>query len=214
VFHLKEMLVWEESMRLTKEIALQFAKESIERHKRPEYPFRSRYRHTLRVLMWAQRLQKEVGGDLDILTYSAILHDCAWNGKENHAIVSYRVAKDFLDGFELNEEFKYKVLEGVLHHNQNDTEGLCKESYILMDADELDEVGAVCIFWDALAENHENAEVSYKSALLRIKKYLPKLYNNIPKFHFDWALDVYKRKLNFMEQFVLEAEEELEVELV
>lgn len=201
-------------MVLTEELAHKFTKDSIEKHKRPNYPFRSRYRHTQRVLMWAKRLQKELGGDLEIITYSAILHDCAWNGKENHAITSYRVAKDFLDEFELGDEFKSKVLEGIMHHNENDTLGLCKESYILMDADELDEVGAICIFWDTLAENHENDTMSYKSALLRIKKYIPALYENIPKFHFEFALNIYKRKLKFMEEFIKEAEEELEIELL
>jgi hypothetical protein len=49
-----------------------------------------------------------------------------------------------------------------------------------MDADELDEVGAICIFWDTLAENHENDIMSYKSALLRIKKYTPDLYKIFP----------------------------------
>ena len=49
---------------------------------------------------------------------------------------------------------------------------------------------------------------------LRIKKYIPSLYNNIPKFHFGFALDIYKRKLKFMEEFVKEAEEELEIELL
>jgi uncharacterized protein len=200
-------------MKLTKELAIQFTKESIEKHKRPNYPFRSRYRHTLRVLMWVERLQKKLGGDLEILSYSAILHDCAWNGKENHAITSYNEAKNFLEQFELNEDFKFKVLEGVLHHNLNDTLGLCKESYILMDADELDEIGATSILWDTLAENHENETMSYKSALLRTKKYMPALYKNISKFHFDYTVDIYKRKLKFMEEFIKEAEEELEIEL-
>ena len=119
------------NMKLTKEVALQFAKSSIQEYKRPNYPFRSRFRHTLRVLMWVERLQKELGGDLDILTYSAILHDCAWNGKENHAVVSYRVAKDFLDDFEMEKEFKRKVLEGILHHNQNNTLFLANLKYWL-----------------------------------------------------------------------------------
>lgn len=200
-------------MKLTKELALQFTKESIESNNRPNYPFRSRYRHTLRVLMWVERLQKVLGGDLEVLTYSAILHDCAWNGEENHAITSFRAAKKFLDGFDLDEGFKSKVLEGVLHHNENDTLGLSKESYMLMDADELDEVGAICIFWDTLAENYLNNDMSYKSALLRVKKYIPELYKNVPKFHFEYALSIYKRKLKFMEDFVKEAEEELEIEL-
>ena len=163
--------------------------------------------------MWVQRLQKELGGDLEVLTYSSILHDCAWDGKENHAIVSYRLSKEFLNQFELTKEFKNKVLEGVKHHNQNNIEGLCKETYILMDADELDEVGAICILWDVLAENHEKGNVTYKSSLLRIKKYIPDLYENLSKFHFDYSLNIYKRKLKFMEQFIVEAEEELENEL-
>lgn len=200
-------------MMLTKEVALEFTRKSIEKCKRPNYPFRSRYRHTLRVLMWVERLQKVIGGDLDVLTYSAILHDCAWNGTENHAIVSYREAKTFLDRFELDDDFKSKVLEGVLYHNRNNIEELCMESYILMDADELDEVGATCILWDTLAENHENDIVSYTSTLLRIKRYLPDLYKNIPKLHYDYSMEIYNRKLKFMEQFIIEAEEELEIEL-
>lgn len=200
-------------MKLTKEAALQFTQESIKQCQRPNYPFRSRYRHTLRVLMWVERLQKELGGDLDVLTYSAILHDCAWDGKENHAFVSYRAAKEFLSNYDIEDDTRLKILEGVKYHNSNDTLGLCKETYILMDADELDEVGAVCIMWDTLSEAHTSDIVSYKSVLLRIKKYLPRLHENVIKLHFDYSVNIYKRKLNFMKQFVIEAEEELEVEL-
>ena len=200
-------------MKLTKEIALEFTKKKIEESARPNYPFRSRYRHTLRVLMWALRLQEKLGGDKDVLMYSSILHDCSWDGKQNHAISSYQEAKVFLDQFDLDKEFKEKVLEGVLYHNRNDTPDLCKESYILMDADELDEVGAVCLLWDALAEQHEKDEVSYKSVIDRTKKYIPRLYKNLGKFHFDYSLNIYKRKLEFMEEFIKEAEDELEIEM-
>lgn len=200
-------------MKLTKELALEFTKKKIEQSNRPNYPFRSRFRHTLRVLMWAERLQKVLGGDIEVLTYSAILHDCAWDGIQNHAITSYNESKLFLDGFELDQNFKEKVLEGVLYHNRNDTPDLCKESYILMDADELDEVGAVCILWDTLAEQHEKDEVSYKSVILRTKKYIPSFHKNIEKLHYDYSKEIYTRKLKFMEQFIIEAEEELEIEL-
>ncbi len=196
-------------MYLTKDLALQFTKDSIKKSNRPNYPFRSRYRHTLRVLMWVERLQKVLGGDLEVLTYSAIFHDCSWNGQENHSITSYKAAKDFLIGFKLDKEFREKVLEGVRYHNENDTSGLCKESYILMDADELDEVGALCIVWDTLAEQHQHNTPTYNTVLDRIKKYLPDLHKNIEKFNFDYSTTIYKRKLKFMEQFVKEAEEEL-----
>ncbi len=200
-------------MELTIEITKEFVKDKIESIKRPDYPFRSRYRHTLRVLMWCERLQKQLGGDLEVLRYSALLHDCDWNGTENHAITSYHTAKKFLDKFELEDEFKRKVLEGVRYHNEQGVEGLSKETYILMDADELDEVGAVCIMWDILAEQNESEEVSYKTVLDRIKKYSPDSQVIIGKLNFDYSREIYMRKVEFQERFIKEAEEELEIEL-
>ena len=200
-------------MDLTLEITKEFVRKNIESIKRPNYPFRSRFRHTLRVLMWVERLQKELGGDLGVLRYSALLHDCDWNGEENHAITSYNTAKDFLDQFELDSEFKQKVLEGVRYHNERGRKNLSKETYILMDADELDEVGAVCIMWDTLAEQHTNDKVTYKTVLERIRKYIPRFYENIEHLNFQYTKDIYKRKIKFQELFIKEAEEELEIEL-
>lgn len=200
-------------MELSLEVVKEFVKENIRNIKRPNYPFRSRYRHTLRVLMWVERLQKELGGDLDVLRYSALLHDCDWNGKENHAITSYHTAKKFLDQFDMKDDFKNKILEGVKYHNQQGVEGLAKETYILMDADELDEVGALCIMWDTLAEQHKEDYVSYKSVLDRIKKYTPKFHENVEKLNFEYSKEIYRRKVAFQELFIKEAEEELEIEL-
>lgn len=196
-------------MKLTIEKTKEFVKQSIEDSNRPNYPFRSRYRHTLRVMMWACRLQEELGGDLEVLKYSSLLHDCDYNGVENHAITSYRKAKTFLDSFDLDQEFKDKVLEGVRYHNERDVDGLCKETYMLMDADELDEVGALCIIWDTLAEQHEMDTVSYSSVVKRIEKYIPRFYENIERLHFNYSKAVYLRKLKFQEQFIEEALEEL-----
>jgi uncharacterized protein len=200
-------------MKLTLEMTKEFVKNKIDLINRPNYPFRSRYRHTLRVLMWVERLQKQLGGDLEVLRYSALLHDCDWNGTENHAITSYHTAKRFLDQFELEDDFKGKVLEGVRYHNEQGVEGLSKETYILMDADELDEVGAISIMWDILAAQYKSEEVSYKTVLDRIKKYSPDFKENISKFNFEYSKEIYKRKVEFRERFILEAEEELEIEL-
>lgn len=200
-------------MKLTLDAAKRFAKEKIESSNRPNYPFRSRYRHTLRVLMWVERLHKELGGDLDVLRYSAILHDCDWNGTENHAITSYESAKSFLNKFDIDSKFKEKVLEGVRYHNEKSVKGLSKETHILMDADELDEVGAVCIMWDILAQQHEKKVTSYKEVLERIKRYTLMLHKNVEKLNFQISKDIYKRKMLFQEMFIKEAEEELEIEL-
>lgn len=196
-------------MKLTVKKTMKFVKESIENNSRPNYPFRSRYKHSLRVLMWVERLQKELGGDLEVLQYSALLHDCDWNGKENHAITSYKTSKKFLKDFDLPKEFKEKVLEGVKYHNMQGVKGLNLETYILMDADELDEIGAICIIWDTLAEQHENKTVSYEKVLNRIEKFIPELEKNIDKLNFEYSKEIYKRKLDFQKQFVREAKEEI-----
>lgn len=200
-------------MELTLEVVKRFVEDKIKQLKRPNYPFRSRFKHTLRVLMWVERLQKILGGDLEVLQYSALLHDCDWNGEENHAITSYKTAKEFLNQFDIDETFKYKILEGVKYHNQQGVEGLHKETYILMDADELDEIGALCILWDTLAEQYKNEDVSYESVVLRIKSYIPELYENIEKLNYDYSKEIYKRKLAFQELFVKEAEEELDIDI-
>ena len=41
----------------------------------PNYPFRSRFEHTMRVYRWAIKLQSKLGGDLDIIVLAALLHD-------------------------------------------------------------------------------------------------------------------------------------------
>lgn len=198
-------------MKLTVEKTKDFVKKSIKKSNRPNYPFRSRYRHTLRVLMWAERLQKELGGDLEVITYSALLHDCDWNGEENHALTSYKTAKKFLKKFDIDKDFKKKILEGVKYHNDRTKSDLSKEACILMDADELDEIGAVCIMWDTLAEQHEKKDVTYDSVLKRIKKYTNELDENIKYLKFDYSKKIYKRKLDFQRKFIKEAEEELEI---
>ncbi len=196
-------------MKLTVKKTKEFVKKSIKKSNRPNYPFRSRYRHTLRVLMWVQRLHEKLGGDLEVLTYSALLHDCDWNGNENHAITSYKTAKKFLKKFDIEKDFKDKILEGVKYHNDRLKTGLSKETYMLMDADELDEIGAVCIIWDTLAEQHENNDVSYESVVKRIKRYTSVLNENIEHLNFDYSKEIYRRKIDFQMQFIKEAEEEL-----
>ena len=38
----------------------------------PNYPFRSRFEHTMRVYRWAIKLQDRIGGDLEIIALAAI----------------------------------------------------------------------------------------------------------------------------------------------
>ena len=48
-------------------------KQTAENGRPPNYPFRSRFEHTMRVYRWAIKLQSKLGGDLDIIVLAALL---------------------------------------------------------------------------------------------------------------------------------------------
>lgn len=55
---------------------IEFVKtQTAENGRPPNYEFRSRFEHTMRVYRWAIKLQSKLGGDLDIIVLAALLHD-------------------------------------------------------------------------------------------------------------------------------------------
>ena len=52
---------------------IEFVKtQTAENGRPPNYEFRSRYEHTMRVYRWAIKLQSKLGGDLDIIVLAAL----------------------------------------------------------------------------------------------------------------------------------------------
>ena len=55
---------------------IEYVKKMTSENGRPSnYPFRSRFEHTMRVYRWAIKLQSKLGGDLDVIVLAALLHD-------------------------------------------------------------------------------------------------------------------------------------------
>ena len=183
-----------------------FVKQEIDKQNRPDYNFRSRYTHSLRVMRWAEVLQFKLGGSLEVLRIAALLHDVGWEEGINHADVSYRIAKEYLSNYEI--ENKTKILEAVLFHNRRDTQGLNLETYIIMDADILDEVGATTIIWDTLSSACSE-DSSYYSALKRMKKYAANTYKQIDRFHFQESREIFKTRIKVIDDFIKELSYEL-----
>jgi len=185
-----------------------FAESHLKYNDRPDYPFRSRYTHTLRVVNWAKRLQKELGGDIDVLLVAAYLHDIGWSEEKNHAIVSREIAENFVKTLGLTSLQQEKILEAIEHHNQNDVRGLHHESYVIMDADELDEVGALTIGWDSMSTAiKENP--SFEKTYQRIKMFFTKLEQKQNKCYFDVTKKIYQNRLQVIRQFIADLEYEL-----
>lgn len=175
----------------------------------PMYPFRSRYEHTLRVYRWAIKLQSKLGGDLDIIALAALLHDIGWDDERPHGEVGAELAVEYLDSIGVDPDIIKRVGEIIMLHTDKDTDReLSLECKIVMDADLLDEVGAIGILWDAMATAGED-EASYKKAYYRIKNYLRINKPKIRRCKTDAARAEYAKRMQLIENYIYQLEREL-----
>ena len=184
-------------------------KQTAENGRPPNYPFRSRFEHTMRVYRWAIKLQSKLGGDLDIMVLAAILDDIGWDEVRPHGEVGAEIAVDYLDSLGVDPEKIAKIGEIIMMHSDKDTEAeLSLECRIVMDADLLDEVGAVGILWDAMATAQED-EASYKRAYYRIKNFYRINKPKIKRCKTDAGRVEYNKRMQLIEEFIFQLEKEL-----
>lgn len=175
----------------------------------PMYPFRSRFEHTLRVYRWAIKLQSKLGGNLDIIVLAALLHDIGWDETRSHAEVGAELAVEYLDSIGVDPEIIKRVGEIIMIHEDKDTDAdLSLECKIVMDADLLDEVGAISVLWDSMATACED-EASYKKAYYRIKNYYRINKPKIRRCKTDAARAEYTKRMQLLESYIFQLEKEL-----
>lgn len=148
------------------------------------FAFRQRSSHSLRVTQWAQRIWEEDGqeGDPCALLCAAILHDVGYSVEdgEDHAGASAVLAAKYLETEGYSPEFIQKVCRLIRLHSRKeflkmpDKAGaeLTPELRILMEADLMDECGAIAVLWDCMAESGEE-EQSFEKTYQRIVKNSP-----------------------------------------
>ncbi len=139
----------------------------------PLHPFRSRFQHTIRVLHWCIRLTEGVEGiDREALYTAAVFHDIGYTNRdnENHAKRSGDAFHEYAVSRQMEEGFREKV-EAMIY-NHSDKELLQKldtsrEMVALLEADLLDEEGAMGIVWDCMVMGNVHAS-SYAKAYYHI----------------------------------------------
>lgn len=108
--------------------------------------------HTVRVLRLAQHIVEVEGGNSDVVTLAAILHDIgrpaqdATKGAVCHAEEGARITREMLEEEGYDEGIIRQVVHCVLahrHRGQNRPESA--EAKIIYDADKLDSIGAIGI---------------------------------------------------------------------
>lgn len=191
-------------------IIKEFAQRTLNTISRPsKFHFRDRYLHTLRVLKWAERIQELEGGDIEVIRIASILHDIGWQEGENHAITSKRLAEEYLSSIHYDKDKLPIVLEAIENHNSRKTDRqLHIESFIIMDADILDEVGALSIIWDAMAVAYEQ-EANYNIVYQRIKEYTKELKERAILLRTETGLKFYLERIKLIDDFLVNMEYEL-----
>lgn len=189
---------------------IEFVKQQIADNGRPpNYPFRDRFEHTMRVYRWAIKLQAKVGGDMEIIALAALLHDVGWEEGREHGEVGAEIAVEYLDSIGLDQEKIKRVGEIILIHDDKDAQkDLSLECQVVMDADLLDEVGAISVLWDSMATACED-NANYKKAYYRIKEFYKGNRPKVRRCKTEVARLEFNRRMNLLETFLTQLEKEL-----
>ncbi|MBQ1872019.1 MAG: HD domain-containing protein [Lachnospiraceae bacterium] len=174
------------------------------------YPFRSRYAHTRRVFTWLRRMLDDVGAvDVVAMEVAVIFHDVGYAKGKNHehAFLSaeifheYSVANDFLP--EKRELIEYLIK----NHNNKEllVRGSKEELILLMEADIMDEEGAMRIAWDNMAAAVCGAK-SFKESLERTEKYFNPDYNPMIT---PLARNFFQEKQEFVKEYIRRFKDDL-----
>jgi uncharacterized protein len=163
----------------------------------------------MRVYRWAIKLQAKVGGDLEIIALAALLHDVGWEEGREHGEVGAEIAVEYLDSIGVEPEKISRIGEIIRVHDDKDTEReLSVECQVVMDADLLDEVGAVSVLWDSMATACEE-EANYKKAYYRIKEFYRGNRPKIRRCKTEAARMEYNRRMKLLDNFLIQLEKEL-----
>jgi dTMP kinase len=120
--------------------------------------------HLDRVLAYAMGLQATYGGDADVITAAALLHDLGRSNTQLHgtasADLSATQAAEILDEVSLPHAKRLLVLQAIAEHDQPDVRPTTLEGRILKDADFLAGLGAIGIARAALWTGESNGTLA------------------------------------------------------
>lgn len=178
----------------------------------PLHPFRSRFHHTIRVLHWCFRLaEEETEIDREALYMAAIFHDIGYTdcNNETHAERSRQAFLEYAGKQNMEPDFVKKVADMIAKHSDKtllkepDTS---RELILLLEADLLDEEGAMGIVWDCMTLGNAHTN-SYGNAYYYIMEHSNKPEPNpmvTPK-----AIKYWEEKKKIASEFARELKEDL-----
>lgn len=197
---------------------IEYVKEYLTTHNGdvPPHPlmaFRSKIQHTLRVLGWAKRLT-EGREDVDkkVLYTAAIFHDIGYSGsKEFHAEKGAKIFYEYAMKMNMNLYFIERVRNLIYLHSSKELlkeKNIPIELILLMEADLLDEEGALRMVWYTLDKGITGAE-SYEAVYNHIvmgnnKRLVNPMVTEKAKYYWD-------EKQKLVELFTRQLEDDINV---
>ena len=187
------------------------------------YPFRSRFGHTTRVLEWALRINEQEKGDAEILTVAAIFHDLGYSvGGEGHAKISERMFLEYAERYGLygyegraakpaQQCLEIAAAIGVHSDKRRTDDQLTIEQRILMDADLLDEAGAMSVLWSCFVVAKQEA-YDFGDALQEIRAAYQRLQESAELFHTDSGRAYHRQMQSHVGDFIHNLSFELNLE--
>lgn len=170
-------------------------------------PFRKRSEHIKRVLMWVQRLIREESYiNKEAVLVAAIFHDigyCLSLDNSTHAQNSAVLCEKYLKENGYKPDFINFVTYLVENHSNKELMKISDtplELIILMEADLLDETGALSVVWDCMMEGSQDVQ-SFEKTYKHILKYSYKTLSVNPMIT-PKAKEFWKNKQDLMQEFI------------
>lgn len=126
------------------------------------HQFRDRAKHSYRIYRWVERLSPDYpDADLEVAKTAAIFHDVGYAiAKKEHAFYSAEIFKKYATNNNFPADFTNKVFYIIENHSNKDllktTDN--KELILVLEADLLDEEGAMGLMWDLMAAGSKGVE--------------------------------------------------------
>ena len=164
---------------------LDYTRERLEGYAHPISHLRavgySKFGHTLRVMTWAKRLYENASFkqevSFDDLMIAAIFHDIGYSSAadlEYHARESARLCREYLKMKGFPEERIGKIGEMVALHSEKyrmREPDIDRGLLLLMEADLLDDMGAMSIVMDCRIEQAKNPQGGFECCADHIRAY-------------------------------------------
>lgn len=150
----------------------------------------SRFAHTKRVLGWALRLYRlspvKEKLNYDVIVTAAIFHDCGYNDCNefiSHAAIGAQITREWLEQHGFDKEFTDRVCYLVENHSSKqmmDDPDISADLMLIMEADLLDDMGALGIVMDCIIEKGFNAGTTFEDCLDHIDRFTVRIQNDNP----------------------------------